>query len=280
MNCFGSNCGAKTRDEEAANQTLGIGFGHNRWIIDLNLHNIITTISENKTWGDVATWRKLKGNEEQNSRELGKSFRMNFAVLQRIYLLQLREKLAKQAAALRFEAEEPDGWQKTLEEYIQALQNYDYMEKRSLQPGDPFYISGENYLDRKLLEHIIGNNAGRLVNGKSLNATGNWETGPVNPNTISDTRLDNYRRNWTQGFHQRLGVATIAGIFLIAPMWLMVLHNTLYTALVSTTVFVAVFGLVAAARLTSLMEVMSSTAAYAAVLVVFVGLVTEMADSS
>lgn len=46
----------------------------------------------------------------------------------------------------------------------------------------------------------------------------------------------------------------------MAPMWLMVLHNTLYTALVSTTVFVAVFGLVMALWLDKLMDVMSATA--------------------
>lgn len=34
-----------------------------------------------------------------------------------MYLEQLREKLVKYAAALRFEAEEPAEWQKTLGEY-------------------------------------------------------------------------------------------------------------------------------------------------------------------
>ena len=80
---------------------------------------------------------------------------------------------------------------------------------------------------------------------------------------------------WFKGFRQRLAMAAVGAAFLIAPMWLMVLHNTLYTALVSTTVFVMVFGLVMALRLDKLMDVMSATAAYAAVLVVFVGLTTS-----
>lgn len=75
-----------------------------------------------------------------------------------------------------------------------------------------------------------------------------------------------------KGFQQRLGVAAVGGVFLIVPMWLMILHNTLYTAQVSTTVFVAIFGLIMALFLDSLKDVLSSTAAYAAVLVVFVGL--------
>ncbi|SPO06119.1 uncharacterized protein DNG_08808 [Cephalotrichum gorgonifer] len=150
------------------------------------------------------------------------------------------------------------------------------MEKRSLLPGDPFYVSGERYLDWKLLEHVIGRREDDDPIEIKSRAAGLWETEATRPgSSYHDTRRDNYRRSWTRGLHQRLGVAGLGGIFLIAPMWLMVLHRTLYTALVSTTVFVAVFGLVAALFLTSLMEVMSSTAAYAAVLVVIVGLTTE-----
>jgi hypothetical protein len=69
-------------------------------------------------------------------------------------------------------------------------------------------------------------------------------------------------------------MAVLGGVFLLVPMWLMVLHRTRYTALVSTTVFVAFFGLVMVRFLEKEMEVLSVTAAYAAVLVVFVGLNT------
>jgi hypothetical protein len=37
--------------------------------------------------------------------------------MQRIYLRQLKSKLARHAVALRCEPEEPDGWQDTLKEY-------------------------------------------------------------------------------------------------------------------------------------------------------------------
>lgn len=161
---------------------------------------------------------------------------------------------------------------------VQALQNYEYMEKRSLQPEDPFYMSGEKYQDRKLLEAILGDKVNSFEGQPVFPAIGHWQKGPEESRSVRDTRQDNYKRNWTVGLHQRLAVAAVGGIFLMAPMWLMVLHNTLYTALVSTTVFVTVFGLMAARYLTSLMDVMSSTAAYAAVLVVFVGLITELHD--
>jgi hypothetical protein len=144
------------------------------------------------------------------------------------------------------------------------------MEKRSLLSDDPFYVSGENHLDRELLARLIGRQ-GHFIR-KRNNAVGHWQTKAT---ASRNTRQGNYNRSWFKGFYQRIGVALVAGIFLIAPMWLMVLHNTLYTGLVSTTAFVAAFGLMSATFLTSLMDVMSTTAAYAAVLVVFVGLTTE-----
>lgn len=52
----------------------------------------------------------------------------------------------------------------------------------------------------------------------------------------------------------------------------MVLHNTMWTGLISTSVFVVVFGVLVAWFLEDKEKVLASTAAYAAVLVVFVGL--------
>lgn len=75
----------------------------------------------------------------------------------------------------------------------------------------------------------------------------------------------------------RFLTAAFGGAFLIAPMWLMVLHKTRWTALISTTAFVVVFGIVMSASLREPEDVLSSTAAYAAVLVIFVG--TTMSDS-
>jgi hypothetical protein len=99
-----------------------------------------------------------------------------------------------------------------------------------------------------------------------------WEALDIESKPIGGTRDRNLRHTWIKGFRQRLGVAAVGGIFLIAPMWLMVLHRTLYTALISTSVFVSIFGLTMALFLDGLKDVLSSTAAYSAVLVVFVGL--------
>ncbi|KAG8667517.1 hypothetical protein FPOAC2_12683 [Fusarium poae] len=249
-------------DEDGNDDTIAVDFGEDRWIVDLDLKNIITKISEKRTWNS----------DEEKSKKPDESYHINFAVLQRIYIKQLKSQVARQAVKLRFEPEEPKGWQSTLQEYIQALQNYEYMEKRSTQSDDPFYMSGENYLERHALKEIIGRYKKRFEGKPVFNTTGNWQKRPEDSCLVRDTRKDNYLRNWNKGFYQRLGVAAVGGIFLMVPMWLMVLHNTLWTGLVSTTLFVTVFGLMAAAFLESSMDVMSSTAAYAAVLVVFVGL--------
>lgn len=76
-------------------------------------------------------------------------------------------------------------------------------------------------------------------------------------------------------FRDRFSLAIVGAALLLGPMWLMVLHNTLYTGLITTTVCVAVFGLLVVFQLDMPMDVLSGTAAYAAVLVVFVGLTTD-----
>jgi hypothetical protein len=65
-------------------------------------------------------------------------------------------------------------------------------------------------------------------------------------------------------------MAAIGGAFLIGPMLVMVLHKSLLTTLL-TSVCVIVFGVILAFALDDPFDVLSGTAAYAAVLVVFVG---------
>ncbi len=77
-------------------------------------------------------------------------------------------------------------------------------------------------------------------------------------------------------FLGRLTMAIFGGIFLIGPMWLMVLKPGLYISLISTSVCVVIFSLALAYFLKkeSMVTVVGAAAAYAAVLVVFVGTTT------
>ncbi len=72
-------------------------------------------------------------------------------------------------------------------------------------------------------------------------------------------------------FMQRLGMAIAGRVFLVVPMLIMVLQKGLLTSLLTTSLFVFAFGLTLSFCLSDAFNVLSSTAAYAAVLVVFVG---------
>ncbi|KAH6635769.1 hypothetical protein F5144DRAFT_545953 [Chaetomium tenue] len=79
------------------------------------------------------------------------------------------------------------------------------------------------------------------------------------------------RQTEWQLFLERLIMAFTGGAFLVGPMLLMVLVNTLVASLATTAVCVLAFGLVMSLVLEKKFDVLSSTAAYAAVLVVFIG---------
>lgn len=66
-------------------------------------------------------------------------------------------------------------------------------------------------------------------------------------------------------------MALIGGLSLISPMLIMVLHKDLLTTLLTTSISVLIFGFILALYLKSPETVMGVVAAYAAVLVVFVG---------
>ena len=73
--------------------------------------------------------------------------------------------------------------------------------------------------------------------------------------------------------YSRIVAATVGAGFLIGPMWLMMVKTGFYTALIATTVFIIAFGVMVAVVLEKSNDVFAATLAYAAVLVVLVGLV-------
>ncbi|KAN0098875.1 hypothetical protein V8E51_014538 [Hyaloscypha variabilis] len=93
--------------------------------------------------------------------------------------------------------------------------------------------------------------------------------------TILGSRNASNRKLATKRFYRRLRTAALSGVFLLGPMWLMALHPELRTVLVSTTIAVVLFGFGMSWFLEKEPDVLASTAAYAAVLVVFVGLNTN-----
>jgi hypothetical protein len=160
---------------------------------------------------------------------------------------------------------------------VQALRDYDYMNACSLRQKDPFLVTSERRGDKIVLDRIMQNLLVDEKNDKDIKPiprfmTTTWEKdkhGHHEP--IGGTRRENSKASYLQSVKWRFAMALLAGFFLIGPMWLIVLHNTRYTALISTTVLVIVFGFLMAVFQTDYKDVLSTTAAYAAILIVFVG---------
>lgn len=93
------------------------------------------------------------------------------------------------------------------------------------------------------------------------------------------TRHDTALKTWYNGFRRRPVISLFGGVFMLAPMWIMVLHNTQYTCLITTTAFSVVFGTIVAYSVERPGEVLAATLVYAAVLVVFVGVAIELDGS-
>ncbi|KAK4251343.1 hypothetical protein C7999DRAFT_10969, partial [Corynascus novoguineensis] len=201
-----------------------------------------------------------------------RSYRISFAELQRMHLRKLQCKLVQHVADMRFRNKEPRNWEKDLQAYTKALQDYDYMFQHNQRMRDNFLVTGERYIDDYVLQQMLGADArqdAKLAKSKPIPVVGPWEDKSV---PIGGTRSEYRTKSELAQLRDKIIMALLGGVFLVGPMWLMVLRRNLYTSLVTTTMCVAVFGLVMAKLLHRPMEVLSGTAAYAAVLVVFVGL--------
>lgn len=137
--------------------------------------------------------------------------------------------------------------------------------------------TGERGVDRFITENVIRQTAGDPENfpgiQHALAFTSIIEPSqPDDGGPLGDTR-DNMRTPF-QELLDRSFMGAVGAAMLLGPMWIMVLVKEHYTSLITTTVCVAAFGLVAVFWLEKPIDVLSVTAAYAAVLVVFVGLNT------
>ncbi len=159
----------------------------------------------------------------------------------------------------------------------------------SQKPYDIFVASSERYQDLILL-NLSMNEKGKYQNDLAEDTThikstaiptGPWEK--LSPNDevdpIGRSRNANTKRALREAFWSRVSGALVGGVFLIGPMWLLALKPGLLFQLSATTVCVFAFGLLAAWYVERLEHVFSSTLAYAAVLMVFVGVVMQGSGS-
>ncbi|KAK0708059.1 hypothetical protein B0H67DRAFT_327235 [Lasiosphaeris hirsuta] len=207
---------------------------------------------------------------------------IQLATLQRMVLGQLRSELAEVVhdiytgrSAKKYLM---DDAKELITDYCNAVRDYDFMAERLQQSrddeeDDPFEISTHRLLDlclmrdaglvpekdwEKLLARVKGE---KKLYKKRYN---------ILPSVSRNDRGDVMTRNLSL---ERLGMGLAGGAALIVPMLIMVLHKDLVTTLVTTSVATMLFAGGLALLGTKLRgeTVLASVAAYAAVLVVFVG---------
>jgi hypothetical protein len=163
---------------------------------------------------------------------------------------------------------------KLITQAANAVRDYDFICSCVDRPDDPFILSSA----RELEAGILSNELSHIPENLRSAQDGGWDAiefvRPERKDMFTRGELSQEAR--LKAFFERLGMAIFGGIFLIGPMWLMVLKPDRYTVLISTSVFVLAFAIVMAVALVkdTMVTVFSATAAYAAVLVVFVGTTT------
>ncbi|KAK4454219.1 hypothetical protein QBC34DRAFT_490643 [Podospora aff. communis PSN243] len=234
-------------------------------------------------------WRDYGGSVVYTSKD---ALKVNIATLQRLKLQRLRKELV--VSAFRFKYS-PGNLHTpyiddVLHKYVEALKEYDYMRECAAKGelADPFIVTTKNDHHKALIwqaeakfrdtlssPHFLSSQERFLADEfeNDLKAAGKQTAGPM-PSLMggnAETRNVVNKRDNIEGFLRRLGMACLGGVFLIGPMLLMVLTGSQLASLVTPSVCVFAFGVAMAVFLDKPFDVLSATAAYAAVLVVFVG---------
>ncbi|KAK3947292.1 hypothetical protein QBC32DRAFT_224507 [Pseudoneurospora amorphoporcata] len=106
--------------------------------------------------------------------------------------------------------------------------------------------------------------------------TGPWETfADGDLDTPASGLINTRTTSAKKAFWERVGAAVIGGAFLTTPMWILALQRQLFLHLGVATGFVTAFGLTVSLYLETVEGVFTATLAYAAVIMVFVGVVLQ-----
>ncbi|KAM0457260.1 hypothetical protein ACHAO4_003057 [Trichoderma viride] len=233
----------------------------------------------------VASFSSLLESKTFNIKRLTKeaepqvTIRLSLAALNRMRMRRLQMKLSHRIMRMHYYEEMPEDWETLLVQYIKATRDNDYI-RTCVDRGlhDPFLIRSERQVDAAILDAELLRIPPEMLEKElllqSVNGTERFNLVPPleqEPTAIGGTRNETTRKQWTEDFLKRIVVSVIGGAFLVVPMWLMISLNSQRASLITTTVFVFVSGIVASYSLENPLAVVSTTAAYAAVLVVFVG---------
>ncbi|KAL2270050.1 hypothetical protein VTJ83DRAFT_2234 [Remersonia thermophila] len=267
-----------TPDPESRDNTDSTGLDFEKpepWVLGGHRRNLVRRVK-----GQPAREAKRK----RDGNHIGRHhLHMSLAELQRMRLRVIQCRLVGSIMKLHQGGTPPERWEDDLKEYIQAVRDYEFMGQFGHQANDPFVISAERLTEDQIMQLAW---KGAIQDPLERDAAYNdlkeaaarpWESAW---NPIGGTRYDTKRQAWYSAFLRRLLISLFGGLFMLAPMWIMVLHNTRATCLATTTVFTVVFGVIVARFVERPGEVLAGTLAYAAVLVVFVGLAVELDGNS
>lgn len=156
-----------------------------------------------------------------------------------------------------------------------ALRDWDLMEeKRAMDvEKDPFKLTTANALDKKLMEdaRILDNLPQRWID-KMERSKLQKPSDSSSPKLPGDSRARLISEREFEAVLKRFGMGLLGAVALLAPMILMVLHKDKLTTLLTVSVATLIFAfLIAVYSHKRPLELFSITAAYSAVLVVFVG---------
>ncbi|EGO55861.1 hypothetical protein NEUTE1DRAFT_140090 [Neurospora tetrasperma FGSC 2508] len=244
-------------------------------------------------------------------------YRIHFADLQRIHMQYLHSKLVNLAVSAHFNGDDwsPGGKAeeigKVLKEYIQAVRDHEYMGKYARPSNNPFMATSQRLCDKKFLEAAMKKNGCKMPEDflpplppppqqqqheqqlpqyktptplierlkKHSVPTGPWERD--NTNKPARALIITHSKAWKQAYWMRLRAGLIGGVFLIAPMWIMPLLEIDWIVVpwAIATVCIVCFCVMVSSRLETVDGVFAATLAYAAVILVFVGIVNPRLKS-
>ncbi|KAF1953596.1 hypothetical protein CC80DRAFT_537459 [Byssothecium circinans] len=202
-----------------------------------------------------------------------RAVKVNLAALQRITLHRLQRQLLQKLSAIThngFSVSMDEGRLDEIKDimtkYCQAVRDWDLMVEYQVQAGkklsqDLFLLSSE-----EIMSHATMADA-----GFDLDDYPNRDP-RKQPDLYPPQRRYVNRDRSIEAFWKRLVIALFGGITLVGPMLIMELHKDQATALATTSVAVILFAICIATFSNARPEIIvSAVAAYAAVLVVFVG---------
>ncbi|KAJ8128174.1 hypothetical protein O1611_g5462 [Lasiodiplodia mahajangana] len=198
---------------------------------------------------------------------------LNIATLQRMVLFRLQRKIIEKAAPLTdlksgdFNALDDPELQKAIADYAQGVRDWELMVEHGRRAKgdptkDPFCISSKWRLTSRVMNRF-GVHAG----------DDRYRYGTLNKHIgIFDQRNRVNRARDLKELSLRFSMSIVGGVALIGPVLLMVLHKTIVTDLVTTSVAVVVVSALLTVFSSATPEMLLNTiTAYTAVLVVFVG---------